>query len=121
MTAADPGRVAVGRLLRGAAEEVQALRLVVGTLERLVGDLALRQADNARAVATDLQAFDLLSQRLEGLAACLAVVAGAPDLGPDLPTQPLARVLPLAAQRAALLGAEPTPATRAPGTGPELF
>lgn len=94
----------VGRLLRGASAELAQMGEVVLSLERLVCDLLAHDPDLAAARGRELQAVDLLAQRLRGLGGCLAALADPLDAAPPAARLPLEAALPLAAQRAALLG-----------------
>jgi hypothetical protein len=78
---------------------------VVLSLERLVCDLVSREPGLASAYGRELQAFDLLAQRLQGASNCLGLIGGALASGRALPpSSDLAQALPLASQRTTLLG-----------------
>jgi hypothetical protein len=82
-------------------------------LERLVCDLLARDPGLAAGCGRDLQAIDLLAQRLRGLAGCLAALSDPLDRGEAPRRSQLERTLPLEAQRLALLGAAAAPGPRA--------
>jgi hypothetical protein len=110
----------MGLILRNAAGELEDMGAVVLSLERLVCDLVCREPSLAAAEGRELQAFDLLAQRLRGLSGCLAVLAGTLEEDCVEPSvADLVRALPLASQRAVLLGgAQPEIAA---GSSLELF
>jgi hypothetical protein len=67
-----------------------------------------------------LQIFDFLGQRFQGLGSCLGVLAAALDEGIHVPASPLYGALLLESQRSALLpGLQTVP--DAPGSALELF
>jgi hypothetical protein len=94
------------------AREVADLARMADRLERVIQRLA---ADGVRdpAALMDAQAADLLTQRLDGLAAFVGALAGAAAADVSIDVAGAARRLPLADQARRLTGAP------APAVGPE--
>lgn len=112
------GGLPTALFLRRAAGEVDELSAILRDLERAIWERMSHAPPPAAKQAAQLQSFDLLSQRLRGLAAGLKVAAAATSEDLEMPILLLRSALPLGAQRAALLG--PAPAGREEPS-PELF
>lgn len=117
----DDSVISATRLLQNAAHEMDDMAGVLGNLEQLAWELTTGPHGLAAARSNDLQAFDLLAQRIAGLSACLAALAGHIEDAIEIPASRLASLLPLAKQRDALLKGPQAAVEPSADAPPELF